>query len=199
MDKYIECFLWNLNKNATRHLADDQSKLVQVMTWFRQAISHYLNQYWPSSLSPYGLTRGRGVNTLRRRQNGRHFPDGIFKCMFLIKMYEFRLRFHWSLFLIIPIISIPTLVQIMAWCRSGDKPLSEPVMVSLLTHICVTRPQWVKLCMLNESSCRAYRSMFLSLYPSCNRRHRIQSTTLSSKPIEYLETWSTYFSLTPVY
>ena len=32
----------------------------------------------------------------------------------------------------------------MAWCRSGDKPLSEPMMVSLLTHICVTRPQWVK-------------------------------------------------------
>ena len=31
----------------------------------------------------------------------------------------------------------------MAWRRSGDKPLSEPVMVSLLTHICVTRPQWV--------------------------------------------------------
>ena len=32
----------------------------------------------------------------------------------------------------------------MAWRRSGDKPLSEPMMVSLLTHICVTRPQWVK-------------------------------------------------------
>ena len=32
----------------------------------------------------------------------------------------------------------------MAWRRPGDKPLSEPVMVSLLTHICVTRPQWVK-------------------------------------------------------
>ena len=31
----------------------------------------------------------------------------------------------------------------MAWRRSGDKPLSEPMMVSLLTHICVTRPQWV--------------------------------------------------------
>ena len=35
------------------------------------------------------------------------------------------------------------LVQIMAWRRPGDKPLSEPMMVSLLTHICVTRPQWV--------------------------------------------------------
>ena len=29
-------------------------------------------------------------------------------------------------------------VQIMAWRRSGDKPLSEPMMVSLPTHICVT-------------------------------------------------------------
>ena len=27
---------------------------------------------------------------------------------------------------------IPALVQIMAWCRLGDKPLSEPMMVSLL-------------------------------------------------------------------
>ena len=32
----------------------------------------------------------------------------------------------------------------MAWRRTGDKPLCEPMMVSLLTHICVTRPQWVK-------------------------------------------------------
>ena len=31
----------------------------------------------------------------------------------------------------------------MAWRRSGAKPLSEPMMVSLLTHICITRPQWV--------------------------------------------------------
>ena len=33
----------------------------------------------------------------------------------------------------------------MAWRRSGDKPLSEPMMVSSLTHICVTRPQWVNV------------------------------------------------------
>ena len=32
----------------------------------------------------------------------------------------------------------------MAWRRPGDKPLSEPMMVILPTHICVTRPQWVK-------------------------------------------------------
>ena len=33
----------------------------------------------------------------------------------------------------------------MAWCRSGDKPLFELMMVSLLMHICVTRPQWVNI------------------------------------------------------
>ena len=42
-----------------------------------------------------------------------------------------------------PVNNIPALVQIMAWRRPGDKPLSEPMMVSLLTHICVNRPQWV--------------------------------------------------------
>ena len=41
-----------------------------------------------------------------------------------------------------PINNISALVQIMAWRRPDDKPLSEPMIVSLLTHICVTRPQW---------------------------------------------------------
>ena len=44
-----------------------------------------------------------------------------------------------------PINNIPALVQIMAWRRPGDKPLSEPMMVWLLAHICVTRPQWDKI------------------------------------------------------
>ena len=44
-----------------------------------------------------------------------------------------------------PINAILTLVQIMAWRRQGDKPLSEPMVVSLQRHICVTRPQWFKL------------------------------------------------------
>ena len=31
----------------------------------------------------------------------------------------------------------------MAWRRLGDKPLSEPMVVKLPMHICVTRPQWI--------------------------------------------------------
>ena len=40
---------------------DDQSILVQVMAWCRQATSHYLSQCWPRSLSPYGVTRPQWV------------------------------------------------------------------------------------------------------------------------------------------
>ena len=34
----------------------------------------------------------------------------------------------------------PGVVQIMTWHRPGNMPLSEPMLVSLLTHICVTGP-----------------------------------------------------------
>ena len=36
-----------------------------------------------------------------------------------------------------PIDNNPALVQIMAWHRPGDKPLSEPMIVRLPTHVCL--------------------------------------------------------------
>ena len=39
----------------------------------------------------------------------------------------------------------------MAWRQSGGKPLSQPMMVSLLTRICVTRPQWVNIFYYNTN------------------------------------------------
>ena len=54
------------------------------------------------------------------------------------------------------------LVQTMAWRRSGDKPLSEPMMVSLPTHICVTRPQWVKSTMRKTLKTEEASSPFCS-------------------------------------
>ena len=50
-----------------------------------------------------------------------------------------------------PINNIPGLVQIMAWRRPGDKPLSELMMVRLPTHKCITRPQWVNKCQIRYS------------------------------------------------
>ena len=42
-------------------LTDDKSTLVQVMAWCHQARSHYLNQCWTSSISPYGVTKPQWV------------------------------------------------------------------------------------------------------------------------------------------
>ena len=83
------------------------------------------------------------VNTLRPRQNGRHFADDIFKCIFLNENVWISIKMSLKFVPNGPIINIPALVQIMAWRRPGDKPLSEPMMVSLMTRICVTQPQWV--------------------------------------------------------
>ena len=80
------------------------------------------------------------VNTLGPRQNGRHFADDTVSRIFVNENVRISMKLSLKF---VPINNIPALVQIMAWRRSGDKPLSEPVMVSLPTHICVTRPQWV--------------------------------------------------------
>ena len=41
------------------------------------------------------------LDTLRPRRNGHHFPDDIFICISLMHMYEFWLRFHWGLYLMV--------------------------------------------------------------------------------------------------
>ena len=68
-------------------------------------------------------------------------PTAFSSAFSWMKMFDFQLKFHWSLFLIR---NVSALVQVMAWCHQGDKPLSEPMMVRLPTHICVARLQWVK-------------------------------------------------------
>ena len=95
-----------------------------------------------------GCTSGRSsINTLRPGQNGCHF------CRRQFQMYFFLNENVWIMIQISrkfvpkgPINNIPALVQIVVWRRPGNKPLFEPVMVSLLTHICVTQPQWVNIC-----------------------------------------------------
>ena len=84
------------------------------------------------------------INTLRLRQNGHHFADSIFICMFLNENVRILNKTSLTFVPKGPINNIPSLVQIMAWRRPGDKPLSEPMIVTLLMHICVTWPKWVK-------------------------------------------------------
>ena len=95
-------------------------------------------------------------NTLRPGRNEQHFADDIFKCIFFNENVWVAIKISLKFIPKGPINNIPALVRIMAWRRSGDKPLSEPMMLSLPTHICVTRPQWVKM-----------QSHFLTQYCVC--------------------------------
>ena len=98
-------------------------KIWQLMIWWHKEPGH------------------KSFNTLRPRQNGRLLADDVFKCIFLNENVWILLKFVPKG----PINNIPSLVQVMAWRWPGDKPLSEPMMVSLLTDICITQPQWVNI------------------------------------------------------
>ena len=59
------------------NFTDDQSTLVQVMAWCRQATSHYLNQCWPRSLPPYGVTRPPWVDEWIAHIQWKHFTSPL--------------------------------------------------------------------------------------------------------------------------
>ena len=71
-------------------LTDDKSTLVQVMAWCLTAPSHYLNQCWPRSMSPYGITRPQWVNLLvPGKQHCSNFKSIIFKFRLRIDIFHF--------------------------------------------------------------------------------------------------------------
>ena len=98
---------------------------------------------WSQRMQPIVNGNAFVPNTLTPRQNGCHFPDDIFKGIFLNGKVWVLIQISLKFVSRGPINNIPTLVQIMAWCRPNNKPLSEPLMVNFLRHVCVTRPQWV--------------------------------------------------------
>ena len=129
-----------------------------VLSCWGVNIPHKLGQFpgfsWPGCLHYQSISRQgywlwknssfSSINTLRPRQNVRHFANDTFKRIFLNENVRISIKISLKFVPKGPINNIPTLVQIMAWRQPGNKPLSEPMLVSLLVHICVTRPQWVK-------------------------------------------------------
>ena len=91
-------------------------------------------------------------NTLRPRRTEQHFADEIFKRIFFNENVWITIKNSLKFVPKGPISNIPALVQIMAWRRPGDTPLSEPMLVSLPSHICVSRPQWVMGCFSSSVS-----------------------------------------------
>ena len=75
-------------------------------------------------------------NTLRQRQNGHHFADDTFICIFVNENVRISIKIPLKFVPKGSINNIPALVQITAGRRPGDKPLSELMMVRLPRHIC---------------------------------------------------------------
>ena len=98
----------------------DNKSLFQIMAWCRQAVSHYLSQCWPISVSSYGVTRPQRVNTLRPEQNDWqfwHLQICLMKAIMQLKINLNELIGTKDKF----------------WWHSSAK------------CICITGPQWVKL------------------------------------------------------
>ena len=120
--------------------------------------------FWP-------FCSGCNVLTHSARQDGRYFADDVLKCIFFNENVWISLKIPLKFVPRGPINNIPALVQIMAWRRPGDKPLSEPMLVFVPTHKCVTRPQWVNPIDSPDQWCMLYyvqKSHFDGLVQDCS-------------------------------
>ena len=121
------------------------ARMMLLMFWYLSLdqCTHYMivfSLHQEISLTTNSLL----FNTLRPRQNGKHFPDDISKSIFMTENV-WILNIIWLNFVPKgPIDNNTTLLQIVAWCWSDDKPLSNQWWLRLLTHICITLIQWVK-------------------------------------------------------
>ena len=68
------------------------------------------------------------IDLLKPGQNGRNFADDIFKCIFLNENIWISIKMSLKFVPMGSFNNIPALLQIKAWRRPGDKPLSEPMM-----------------------------------------------------------------------
>ena len=148
------CVLYNTTNSHGLYTTErDQLRFVQ-QSLVSTSNTDPLDMSWPvvtldvtdvqGPVLPMWFTQLIWVNTLKLQQNVPYFTDNIFQCIFLNENF-------WSLNTISlkyvsegPIDNMVALVQIMAWCWSGDKSLPDhQCWPSSLMHICSTRKRWV--------------------------------------------------------
>ena len=135
--------LWVLGirlHNVSTHYTHNEANTIQSYYWIH--ISSFPQWIIDNThLALEGEVQGI-FNTLRLRQDGWHSADHIFKYIFLNGDVWILINISQKFVPKGPIINIPALVQITAWHWPGNKPLSEPMIIRLSTHSCVTQPQW---------------------------------------------------------
>ena len=114
------------------------------------------------------------LSTLRLRQNSCHFPEH-FEMDFLNENVSILIKMSQKFVPKPKISNIPALIQIMAWCRPSDKPLSEPMMVRLQIHICLN--EWTPIFIIHQSEPVFY--VWLSKVSGSEKKHHRYEIFLS--------------------
>ena len=68
------------------------------------------------------------LNSFPIEQNGHHFTDNVIKSIFLQKKFCISIQISLKFVPRGPVDNKWALVQLMAWCQKGDKPLSKPML-----------------------------------------------------------------------
>ena len=113
--KYIEVIFHNMETDLHTFFARAN---VNVSLFLPYITCHPLQlMYWWLVLTHWGQDKMAAI-----------FQTTFWNALTRMKIY----KFHWSLFPRVQLTIFQHLDQIMAWRRPGDKPLSQPMMVSLL-------------------------------------------------------------------
>ena len=137
-----------ISRHSVNHVKWKHSVVPNTFLMIRHDTKYLRRTLIPPWIN-YAEIADDNFNTLRAGQNYRRFADDIFKCIFLNENVRILITILLKFVPKGPNNNIPALVQIMAWRCPGDKPLSEAMVVSSRTHICVTRPQWLERDIIN--------------------------------------------------
>ena len=98
------------------NLTDDRLTLFQVIAWYHQAESHYMNQCWPRSMSPYDVIRPQWDNATVVSPLLKYWRQHN---LALSHCYDLYLNSLWPSDAIWCQRSWSTLVQVMACCLTA--------------------------------------------------------------------------------
>ena len=102
---------------------NNKSELLSTMTFLMQFVVNLVNgpldKGKPYYLSPLG-------------QHDRHFADDVFKCIFVNGKFCILIRISLKFVPKGAIDNNPALVQRMPWRRTGDRSLSEPMLIQFI-------------------------------------------------------------------
>ena len=138
---------WNFNQNKKLSIHKNGSENIVILSsgkWVKEPL-----HFWDKIISSVFILGCTAFLT-----HWGHFADDIFKCIFINENVWIPIKISLKFVPRGPINNIPALVQIMAWRRPDDKPLSKAMMVSLQTHICFTGPQWFKDYCTSDRICK---------------------------------------------